>query len=81
MKKLQEGLTFYMFRGMAYLGFLQCVGPYGEKKIFLSEIDAEALNIYELVKNLEFKVLGDFGKKKELVKIGEFYQLANKKVT
>lgn len=73
MKRLENGNVIYMSSGSAYLGNFCNEGPYGEEKIFISEVDASSLDYVTLLKNLEYKVNNNLGKRKRLVKIGEFY--------
>ena len=73
MKRLENGNVIYMSSGSAYLGNFCNEGPYGEEKIFISEVDVSSLDYVTLLKNLEYKVNNNLGKRKRLVKIGEFY--------
>ena len=81
MQKLKEGNQLYMVAGNIYLGRPLNEGPYGENKTFVTEADAESLTILGLIKNLEYQVENNLGKKKKLVKFGELYResSANKK--
>ena len=77
MNKLRDGNMLYMIGGNVYLGKPQISGPYGEEKNFISEVDVESLNLTGALQNLEYKYENHLGKKKTLVKIGEFYKPSN----
>ena len=74
MGKLQKGNVLYMVAGNVYLGKPYLDGPYGEEKKFISEVDAEALTLSGMLQNLEYRIGRNLGKKKTLIKIGEFYK-------
>lgn len=74
MKRLENGNVIYMSSGSAYLGNFCNEGPYGEEKIFISEVDVSSLDYVTLLKNLEYKVNNNLGKRKRLIKVGEFYK-------
>ena len=78
MNSLRNGNVIYITAGSIYLGRPVARGAYGEEKLFISEVDDESLIFIELFKNLDYKVSHHLGRKKELVKLGDYY-LNNKK--
>lgn len=74
MAKLREGNVLYMIGRNIYLGKPQTRGAYGDEKIFVSEVDVESLTFLGMLQNLEYRIGRNLGKKKTLIKIGEFYR-------
>ena len=72
--KLKEGNKIYIINGKMYLGRPSTKGPYGEEKIFVTEADVELLSFFGMLEELEYKISRQNGKRKELVKIGEYYK-------
>ncbi len=70
MHKLHDGNVLYMINGNSYLGMVLD----GEDEKFISEFDSESLTLSGMLQNLEYKVGRGLGKRKKLLKRGNFYR-------
>ena len=73
MSKLYEGNVLYMINGNSYLGMVLD----GEDEKFISEFDSESLTLSGMLQSLEYKVERSLGKRKKLLKRGNFYRSAD----
>ena len=73
MNKLNNNVI-YINDGYIYLGNSYREGPYGEKEIFLSNVDATSIDFEGLIQNLEYKIDRNIYNNKKLLKISEFFK-------
>ena len=66
--------VIYINDGYIYLGNSYREGPYGEKEIFLSNVDATSIDFEGLIQNLEYKIDRNIYNNKKLLKISEFFK-------